>query len=113
MNGERSRLGCCSARPDVFTVAAGILPAVEPGIRPGGMGVCFEKSLPFRTSGPGGNMPPSTAAKMAAATDVNRPVNTYARPRAEQLTDGEGGRLDRCRRRPADAHAASHWHTNR
>ena len=61
----------------VFSVAAGILPAVEPGILPGGMGVWFEKSLPFRTSGPGGRMPPSTAAKMAAATDVNPTLNTF------------------------------------
>ena len=42
-----------------------------PGILPGGMGVWFEKSLPFCASGPGGKLPPSTAAKMAAATDVN------------------------------------------
>ena len=61
----------------VFSVAAGILPAVEPGILPGGKGVWLEKSLPLRTSGPGGKMPPSTAAKMAAATDVNLTLNTY------------------------------------
>src|SRR5438093_44868 len=54
---------------DVFKVAAGILPAVEPGILPGGMDVWFEKSIPLRTSGPGGKMPPATAAKMAAVTD--------------------------------------------
>jgi hypothetical protein len=60
-----------------FSVAAGILPAVEPGILPGGMGVWFEKSPLLRTSGPGGKMPPSTAAKMAAATDVNRTLTTY------------------------------------
>ena len=60
----------------VFSVAAGILPGVEPGILPGGKGVWFEKSLPLRTSGPGGKMPPSTAAKMAAATDVNPTLNT-------------------------------------
>src|SRR5436309_15026349 len=53
------------------SVAAGILPDAEPGILPGGMGVWFEKSLPLPTSGPGGKMPPSTAAKMAAATAVN------------------------------------------
>jgi len=54
------------------------MPAVEPGILPGEMGVWFEKSLPFRASGPGGKMPRSTAAKMAAATDVNPTLNTYA-----------------------------------
>ena len=59
----------------MFIVAAGILPAVEPGILPGGMSVWFEKALPFRTVGPGGKtclagrqVPPSTAAKMAAAS---------------------------------------------
>jgi hypothetical protein len=52
----------------VFTVTADILPAVEPGILPGGMGVWFEKSLRFGTLDPGGKMPPSTAAKMAATT---------------------------------------------
>src|SRR5207247_5129410 len=62
----------------LFSVAAGILPAVEPGILPGGMGVWFGKPLPIRTSGPGGKMPPSTVAKMAAATDVHPTLNTYA-----------------------------------
>ena len=66
----------------VFSVAAGILPGVEPGILPGGKGVWFEKPLPLRTSGPGGKMPPSTAAKMAAATDVNPTLNTYRWERA-------------------------------
>src|SRR5436190_2401560 len=41
------------------------------------MGVWFGKALPFHTSGPGGKMPPSTAAKMAAATDVNPTLNKY------------------------------------
>ena len=53
------------------------MPAVEPGILPGGIGVWFQKSLPFRTSGLGGKMPPSTAAKMAAATDLNPTLNTF------------------------------------
>src|SRR6266516_3042355 len=52
----------------VLSVAAGSLPAVEPGILPGGKGEWFEKTLPLRTSSPGGKMPPSTAAKMAGAT---------------------------------------------
>src|SRR6266516_4321794 len=73
----RGRDGSLPPEGHVFSVAAGILPAVEPGILPGGKGVWFEKSLPFRTSGPGGKMPPSTAAKMAAATDVNPTLNTY------------------------------------
>jgi hypothetical protein len=66
--------------PYLFSVAAGILPAVEPGILPGGMGAWFEKALPLRTSGPGGKMPPSTAAKMAAATDVRPTLNRYPVP---------------------------------
>jgi hypothetical protein len=45
---------------------------------PGGLGVWFEKTLPFRTSGSGGKMPPSTAAKIAAATDVNATLNNYS-----------------------------------
>src|SRR6266545_2145551 len=60
-----------------FSAAAGILPAVEPGILPGRMGVWFEKPLPLRTSGPGGKMPPSTAARIAAATDVNATLNMH------------------------------------
>src|SRR5438093_190336 len=79
----RGRDGSLPPEGYVFSVAAGILPAVEPGILPGGMGVWIEKSLPFRTSGPGGKMPPSTAAKKAAATDVNPTLNTYD---AEQST---------------------------
>ena len=61
----------------LFSVAAGILPAVEPGILPGGIGAWFGKPLPIRTSDPGSKMPPFTAAKMAAATDVNPTLNTY------------------------------------
>jgi hypothetical protein len=47
----------------VPNVAAGILAAVEPGILPGGVDV-------GRAGGaePGGRMPPSTAARMPAAT---------------------------------------------
>ena len=61
------------------SVAAGILPAVEPGILPGGMGLWglwFKKALALRPWGPGAKMPPSTAAKMAAATNVNPTPNT-------------------------------------
>ena len=46
-------------------------------VLPGGMGKRFEKTLPLRTAGPGGKMPPSTAAKMAAAKDVNPTLDTY------------------------------------
>jgi len=53
----------------VFTVAAGILPAVEPGILPGGNGAWSGKALAIWRLRPGGKkMPSSTAAKMAVAT---------------------------------------------
>ncbi len=54
----------------VFTVAAGILPAVEPGILPGGNGVWSGKALAIWRLQPGGKIPPSTAAKMAAPTQL-------------------------------------------
>jgi len=59
----------------VFTAAAGILPAVEPGILPGEHGVWSGKALAIWDLQSGGKMPPSTAAKMAAATDLLRTVN--------------------------------------
>jgi len=84
--GEKKTNRSHAAAPLPFSIsirttepAAGILPAVEPGILPGGMGEWFEKTLALRTAGPGGKMPPSTAAKMAAATDVNPGLNTYRR----------------------------------
>ena len=55
-------------------VAAGILPAVEPGFQPGGNGVDIQaRAEPVEASvissaNPGGRMPPSTAGKMPAAT---------------------------------------------
>src|ERR1035437_3327672 len=52
-----------SLPPPLCPVAAGILPAVEPGILPGGMAV-----LRHTSAGPGGRMPPSTAGRMPAAT---------------------------------------------
>jgi len=63
----------------VFTVAAGILPAVEPGILPGGNGRCSREALAVWRLQPGGKLPPSTAAKLAAATYLLRTVNTYNR----------------------------------
>ena len=63
----------------VFTVAAGILPAVEPGNLPGGNRVWSGKALAIWRLLPGGKMPPSTAAKMAAATYLLSTVNAYRR----------------------------------
>ncbi len=59
----------------VKLVAAGILPAVEPGFQPGGKNHLPAKGLknsevPFVAgASPGGGTPPSTAGKMPAATD--------------------------------------------
>ncbi len=56
------------------TVAAGILPAVEPGFQPGGKNAAtandFKNSSASISSNasPGGRMPPSTAGRMPAAT---------------------------------------------
>jgi hypothetical protein len=60
-----------------WEVAAGILPAVEPGFQPGGKSadstnrVESLKSTAISSANPGGRMPPSTAGKMPAAT---RPI---------------------------------------
>src|SRR5438034_7379406 len=116
-----ARLASGVPRPYVFTVAAGILPAVEPGIHPpqcdggfgparrivarpwhhqlskglcyggrvlpGGNGVLSGKALSIWRRRPGGKMPPSTAAKMAAATHLVSRVNTY--PMGEGRGEGE------------------------
>jgi tRNA U34 5-methylaminomethyl-2-thiouridine-forming methyltransferase MnmC len=57
-----------AAQPERRTVAAGILPAVEPGDSPGGRAP--DSSRPFESlrAGPGGKMPPSTAGGTPAAT---------------------------------------------
>jgi tRNA-2-methylthio-N6-dimethylallyladenosine synthase len=49
-------------------VAAGILPALEPGVSPGGWALDSSKRLAISRVGPGDKMPPSTAGKMPAAT---------------------------------------------
>jgi hypothetical protein len=59
----RPRSGRLWTLPPSCAVAAGILPAVEPGILPGGIAVPQARGAP-----PGGRMPPSTAGKMPAAT---------------------------------------------
>ena len=57
-------------------VAAGVPPAVEPGVPPGGKTVDGTKRIensevaPSPNPGPGGKMPPSTAGKMPAATPI-------------------------------------------
>src|SRR6266536_6077129 len=81
---ESARLACGVPRPYGFTVAAGILPAVEPGILPGGNGVLSGNALPIWRPRPGGKMPPPTAAKMADATHLLPTANTLPRPRGTQ-----------------------------
>ncbi len=49
-------------------VAAGILPAVKPGVPPGGMGVDVSERADDSSASPGGRMPPSTAGGTPAAT---------------------------------------------
>ena len=49
-------------------VAAGVPPAVEPGVSPGGMNVGTSVTLANSIAGPGGKMPPSTAGGTPATT---------------------------------------------
>jgi len=49
-------------------VAAGILPAVEPGVPPGGIGAGNFTRLEPSNPGPGGRMPPSTSGETPDAT---------------------------------------------
>ncbi len=67
-----------------WPVAAGILPAVEPGFQPGGPSVgnseaAESSEAPAGASAdPGGKMPPSTAGRMPAATDpTGAPIPEY------------------------------------
>ena len=67
-----------------WPVAAGILPAVEPGFQPGGKDAACAKALansdaPAASSAdPGGKMPPSTPGRMPAATDpTGAPIPEY------------------------------------
>lgn len=61
-------------RAEPALVAAGILPAVEPGFQPGGKDVRskesarFSDTASFSDSNPGGKMPPSTSGRMPDAT---------------------------------------------
>jgi hypothetical protein len=52
----------------ISNVAAGILPAVEPGVPPGGKGDHNSKPTKFSSAVPGGKMPPFTAGETPAAT---------------------------------------------
>src|SRR6185369_9932006 len=50
-------------------VVAGVSPAVEPGVPPGGNDAAGSRAFAEQTSDPGGRMPPSTAGETPAATD--------------------------------------------
>ena len=52
------------------TVAAGILPAVEPGVPPGGKIIVGTTSMKSPCADPGGKMPPSTTGGTPAATPL-------------------------------------------
>src|ERR1035438_3057302 len=78
-------------------VAAGILPAVEPGFQPGEGTLRLPKSAEFceslksSSSVPNGETPSSTAGKMPAATDPqtnlpNAMPGNYAVPARRRLT---------------------------
>jgi len=56
-------------------VAAGVTPAVEPGILPGG-GLKTSYGASFSAAVPGGKMPPSTAGETPAAT-ISGPEHEY------------------------------------
>ena len=67
-----------------WPVAAGILPAIEPGFQPGGTGVGSTTALEdaddsaSSSANPGGKMPPSTAGRMPATTDpTGAPIPEY------------------------------------
>src|SRR5438034_10423700 len=56
-------------------VSAGVPPAVEPGVSPGGKDSNVKRFSRIATPGPGGQMPPSTAGWTPAAT---APVDEYS-----------------------------------
>ncbi|MCO5053902.1 MAG: DUF5107 domain-containing protein [Verrucomicrobiae bacterium] len=70
--------------PHCVNVAAGILPAVEPGFQPGGKsvattaGVKNSEAVAPAEANPGGKMPSSTAGKMPAATYAPNDLSFYA-----------------------------------
>ena len=81
----REELGFVPWMFELPDVAAGILPAVEPGFQPGGNnadgkgGVASSKALASASANPGGRMPPSTSGRMPDTT-----------PAWSQLTDPKG-----------------------
>jgi len=69
-------------------VAAGVSPAVEPGVPPGGTGVDNSKRAENSVAGPGGKMPPSTTGETPAATlSAGRPFFVMELVRGIKITD--------------------------
>ena len=72
----------CELAP-VLGVAAGVPPAVEPGILPGGMGVEVFAGLEMSRTVPGGKLPPATAGGTPAATDALELIRQLVAERTE------------------------------
>jgi hypothetical protein len=69
-------------------VAAGILPAVEPGFQPGGMNAGQSTQVKISHAAPGGRMPPATSGRMPDATLLISHVLTELQPvQVEALAD--------------------------
>jgi WD40 repeat protein/serine/threonine protein kinase len=69
-------------------VAAGILPAVEPGFQPGGAGVAISNAPESSKPSPGDQRPPATAGRMPAATlSAGRPYFVMELVRGIRITD--------------------------
>ena len=73
------------------SVAAGVSPAVEPGVPPGGKNLGSSKAMKESDTGPGGRMPPSTAGETPAATAAfKNPRAVGVQFRYGFVTDDEG-----------------------
>jgi serine/threonine protein kinase len=70
------------------SVAAGILPASEPGFQPGGTGADISSPQESSQHSTAGKMPPSTAGRMPAATmSAGRPYFVMELVRGIRITD--------------------------
>ena len=95
MRGERARLGRSSRHPYVFTVAAGILPAVEPGILPGGLGEEWRNARPISQAGSGRQDAALYGSQDGCRYMWNRTVNTYGKGERESRVQPHVVRLMR------------------
>jgi putative membrane-bound dehydrogenase-like protein len=72
-------------------VAAGVSPAVEPGVPPGGSSQASPSALKVSKTSPGGKMPPSTAGGTPAATLDLRGRDFSFDPRVLEMRAESGG----------------------